>query len=145
MSGAPRQAQAASASRPEQDRERSIAEWVTLGISIAVVLAVVGLISLFSLRGGNAPPAIAVEPRMDALRHDEGGFYLPVVVRNEGDRTAEDVVVSAELDAGEHPTETADFTITFLAGGDEVEGTFVFRSDPARGDLTVRVVSFLEP
>jgi uncharacterized protein (TIGR02588 family) len=69
-------------------------------------------------------------------------YYLPVAVTNRGGRTAEEVLIMAELVTGEGPPETAEFVIDFLAGGETGEGTVVFPADPSAGELTVRVVSF---
>ncbi len=82
---------------------------------------------------------------MQELRQDNGGYYFPVIVRNEGDPTVEEVTIEAELDIGSGEPETAQFTVNFLAGGEQVEGTFAFQHDPAEGDLTARVMSFQEP
>jgi uncharacterized protein (TIGR02588 family) len=124
---------------------RSAAEWTTLGISVAVVLAVVGLISVLQVRSGDDAPTIVVEPVMAAAREEGGSHYLPVDVRNTGARTAQDVRVQAELDTGSGTPTTAEFTIAFLAGGDTMQGTFIFSEDPGQGTLTVEATSYLEP
>ncbi|HEV2073517.1 MAG TPA: TIGR02588 family protein [Thermomicrobiales bacterium] len=130
---------------PSGDKDRSVAEWTTLGISIAILVFILGLTTYLYVRGGEKPAAILVEPQMQELRQDNGGYYLPVIVRNEGDPTVEEVNIEAELDTGAGEPETAQFTVNFLAGGEQVEGTFVFQHDPAEGDLTTRVMSFQEP
>ncbi len=68
-----------------------------------------------------------------------------MTIRNDGDRTVEDVIVQGQLVAGEGEPETAEITITFLAGGETVEGVMVFRSDPAQGELTTGVTSYKKP
>lgn len=126
-------------------RGRSIAEWTTLGISIVIVLVVVGVITSLYAGGDAQPPVISVEPRLGAVRQDTGGYYLPVDVTNTGDQTAQDVQIEGELDAGSGAPEMAEFTITFLAGGEQVQATLVFQSDPEQGQLTTRVTSFQDP
>ncbi len=124
---------------------RTTAEWITLGISVVVLLAVVGLVGYLHVSGGDHPPIIVVEARLDETRQDAEAYYVPVEVRNRGDRTAGDVQVQAELDTGTGPPLTAEFTVTFLAGGQEVEGTFVFSEDPTSGTLTVDATSYRKP
>ena len=124
---------------------RSIAEWTTLAISTAILVALLGGVTWLMFRGANEPATIAVEPQMDQLREAESGYYLPVIIRNEGDTTAANVVAHGELDTGSGQPETADVTIEFLDGDEQVAGTFVFRSDPRSGDLSVGVTSFEEP
>lgn len=132
---------------PDQaaSESRSAAEWTTLVMSVLVVLGVVGLVTVLHVGGGDDPPVIAVEPMTDTVRRETDGYYLTVEVRNRGDRTAENVQVQAELDTGSGTPLTADFTIPFLAGGELVEGTFVFAEDPAQGDLTIEATSYQEP
>ena len=124
---------------------RSTAEWTTLGISITVVLGILGLITYLYVSGGGEPPSIMVETKIRELRSEANGYYLPVEVVNEGDRTAEEVRVEAELDTGTGQPETAEITVTFLAGGERVTGTFIFSEDPSAGDLTVQAVSYKDP
>jgi uncharacterized protein (TIGR02588 family) len=119
---------------------RSAAQWTGLGISVAVVLAVVGLIVFQELTGGDRPPTIEVLPNMEALRSDADAHYLPVEIANRGDLTAENVRVRLSLPSGE----ATELEIQFLAGGDSAEGTAVFSEDPSSG-LTVDVLGFLEP
>lgn len=130
---------------PSADKDRSVAEWTTLGISFTILILILGLTTYLYVRGGQKPAVILVEPQMQELRQDSGGYYLPVIVRNVGDPTVEEVLIQAELDTGAGEPETAQFTVNFLAGGERVKGTFVFQHDPAEGDLTARVISFQEP
>ena len=127
------------------DTRLNIAEWVTLGISLAIVIAVLGVTSWLALHGDVAPATFDVSPKTDQVRHHNDAWYLPIDVRNVGDDTAADVVVRAELDTGNGEAETAEFTVTFLSGGDRTSGTAVFRHDPREGDLSVMVASFSEP
>lgn len=123
---------------------RSVAEWTTLGISLAVLIGVVCLVTYLYFDGDHRPPAITVDARLSELRSDVGGFYLPVDVVNTGDVTAVDVVIQAELDMGTGTPFTTEFTVTFLAGGEQVRGTFIFGDDPTQGKLEVRAISYKE-
>lgn len=134
-----------SQTSPSGDKDRSVAEWTTLGISIAILIFILGLTTYLYVRGDEQPAIILVEPQMQELRQDSGGYYLPVIVRNEGDPTVEEVHIEAELDAGTGEPETAQFMIHFLAGGEQLEVTFIFQHDPAEGELTTRATSFQEP
>lgn len=124
---------------------RTIAEWTTLGISLAILALVFGSITWLSLKGDSEPTRVQVTPLLDAVQHEGGVWYLPVEVTNRGDRTAEAVTVEATLDTGEKEPEGAEITFGFLASRETVRGTFVFTSDPASGELTVRPASFKEP
>lgn len=143
MSGTAQEQQGGTS--PSGQQGRSIAEWTTLAISAAIFLALLGGVTWLAFRGSEKPATIVVEPQMGQVREDESGYYLPVIIRNKGDSTAASVVARGELDTGSGQPETAEVTIDFLDGDEDVAGTFVFRSDPRSGDLTVGVTSFEEP
>ncbi|HKG28877.1 MAG TPA: hypothetical protein VKB01_07075 [Thermomicrobiales bacterium] len=79
------------------------------------------------------------------MRHEGESYYLSVEVTNRGGRTAEEVVVQAELASSDGAAETSEFTLDFLAGGETREGTAVFATDPLAGELTIDVASFQSP
>jgi uncharacterized protein (TIGR02588 family) len=124
---------------------RSVAEWTTLAIGAALILGLVGLVTYLYVSGNNRPPVVEAKPLDQEIRREAGAYYVPITVTNQGGRTAEEVVIQAELSTSEEAPEVAEFTIDFLAGGETVEGTVVFSADPSAGELTVDVVSFLTP
>ena len=124
---------------------RTFAEWTTLAISVVILLGTLGLISWLHFTENTDPANVTVEPQLDLLRQESSGYYLPVIVHNEGGETIRDVQIQAELltDSGE--PESADFTINFLVGGERVDGTFIFQQDPTQGDLTTAAGSYQAP
>ena len=126
-----------------QERRRPIqaAEWVTFAVASVIVLAVIGAI-LLQVPRSVAPAAPAVE--VGRVQERNGAFFVPVVVTNEGDDTAQNVQVNATLtlDDGEV---TADQVVDFLAGGEQEELEFVFEDDPDGGELDVVVGGFSLP
>ena len=76
------------------------------------------------------------------LSKDFESYYLPVAVTNRGGRTAEEVVVQAEVAESDGSSQASEFTLDFLAGGETREGTAVFATDPSAGELTIAVASF---
>lgn len=142
--GGPDQRPAQKARREDSDGlgGRTVAEWTTLSISVILILGLVGLVTYISISGGSHPPIVEARPLDQEIRQDGDTYYLPVAVTNRGGRTAEEVLIMAELVTGEEPPESAEFTIDFLAGGETTEGTVVFAGDPSAAELTVRVASF---
>jgi uncharacterized protein (TIGR02588 family) len=126
-------------------RERSVAERTTLAISIILILGLVGLVTYVSINGGNEPPIVEAKPLPAEMRHEGESYYLPVTVTNRGGRTAQEVLIQAELVGGDGSSEETDFTLDFLAGGETREGTVVFTTDPSTGELTIAVASFQSP
>jgi len=123
-------------------RERTAAEKITLAISVFLILGLVALVTYVSITGGGEPPVVEARPLPDEIRHEGESFFLPVAVTNRGGQTAEEVMIQAELAGSDGSPESAEFTLDFLAGGETREGTVVFASDPATGELTVDVASF---
>ena len=121
---------------------RTPAEWVTLAVSSLILAVLVALIAtqIDDTRASAAPVAeIAGKPRKIGDLH-----HVDVTVTNEGDHTAANVQVSAELTV-DGKTSSADQTIDFLAGDEEEDLVFVFEDDPGDGELTVAVTSFASP
>ena len=123
-------------------RQRTAAERITLAISIILILGLVALVTYVSITGGGEPPIVEARPLPDEIRHEGESYFLPVAGTNRGGQTAAEVTIQAELAGSDGSAETSEFTLDFLAGGETREGTAVFASDPAAGELTVDVASF---
>jgi uncharacterized protein (TIGR02588 family) len=113
---------------------------VSLLGSAAVVLVVVGLI--VAQIGDDRPAAPTV--RVDGVRAVGDVFHVDVTVRNDGDDTAANVQVVAELTVA-GTTSSGDQTIDFLSGGEDRELSFVFDRDPASGELRVAISGYAVP
>ncbi len=70
-----------------------VAEWVTLGVSVTVVLVVISLVGYEYFTSSAQPPVIEARPQVGEVREVDGDYYLPVEVTNRGEQTAEDVKV----------------------------------------------------
>ena len=120
---------------------RTVAEWVTFGVSCAILAAVLALIATqLSNSDDPAAPVAAV----DAVRSLDGRHYVDVLVTNQGDDPAANIQVNAALVIDASTTQ-GDQTIDFLAADEEVQLTFVFNDDPALGELTIAVTGFTDP
>lgn len=124
---------------------RSLAEWVTFGISASIVLALVALVTYFHLTTPATPAAIEVETRLDETYQSGSRYYLPITVRNTGGSTGEDVRVRATLTDGGARSESSEVLIPFLAGGGSNRAVVAFGGDPRQGQISAVVVSYLEP
>jgi uncharacterized protein (TIGR02588 family) len=128
-----------------RERGRSVAEWVTLTISSAILLAVVATLVYHQLSGGDDPPVIEAIVGLEGLRAAGDTYYLPVEIANQGGATAQDVRVVISIGSDQAGRESAELLIDFLAGGATAKGTVVFHQDPRRVPLEIDVVSYLEP
>lgn len=124
-------------------KRRSAAEWVSLGLSLVIVAGIVGLVVYAHLTRSDAPPVVAIQPRLDQVRAANGSFYLPVEVTNEGGQTVEALNIDLTL-SGEGEGQAVQVTLPFLADGETARAVVVFGSHPADGTLAV-TFSYLEP
>jgi uncharacterized protein (TIGR02588 family) len=124
--------------------KRTTAEWVTLGVSLVVLLGLVGMVLFVSLTRGDRSSTIKVEPVLNEVRQSEDAYYLPVNITNDGDLAVGDVEVELSLASEGSEPETIAFTVLFLAGGETSQEIVVFSSDPSKGELS-QVVGFHEP
>jgi uncharacterized protein (TIGR02588 family) len=128
-----------------RDRERAVAEWTSFAISSAILLGVVGFLTYRHFTGEDTPPVVEVQTRVEGVRQAGERFYVPIEVVNRGAETAQDVLIRVELRTGAEEPEEAELQFDFLAGGATERGTAIFRRDPRLGELSVEVMSYLEP
>ena len=114
---------------------------MTFSVSLAVLTAIVVLIAL-QIPGPDVVPK--PKARVQGVREVDRQFHVDVVVANNGDRTAANVQVSATLDIRGRSF-ASDQTVDFLAGSEAVELVFIFKDDPAKGQLTVDVTGYARP
>lgn len=119
-----------------RSERRPAAEWVTLIVSLAVVLGLIGLVALQFRSDGQV--RIAVSPRMEEMWEADGLHYLPLEVTNTGGPTALDVVVRVK--SGD---EEIEISLDILAGGGADRVVAVFQTRPTTVDASV--LSFRVP
>ncbi len=127
-------------SDPSKKPIRNRAEWVSLGISLVLLSAVVGTVLSLWLHPSLKPAEFMVE--LGQVRTANGHYYLPVTVKNEGDATAAQVTVEGSLDAAPDD-EIATTTFDFVPARSDAEGILIFSQEPS--GATVRVISYQEP
>lgn len=136
--------QSSEATGPQdRDESRSVAEKVSFFLSSVLLLAVLGGTVYLWVRDRNSdPPVLEVSSRLEQRR---GKYYVPFTVINQGEETATEIQVIAELRINGELVEWGDQRIDFLSRQEEAEGAFIFVRDPKAGELTVRVASYVMP
>ena len=124
---------------------RSVAEWTTLGVSVAIILLLIGLVGYLFLNEGDKPAIIEVTPMLSATRQVNGTYYVPVEVTNRGSRTVEQLRARVVLMNAQGQLETAEIEFDFLASGATDQAVVVFGDDPSGNTVTGQVVSYLVP
>ena len=125
--------------------DRTRAELVTLAISILLFGGLVGGLVWLELQRGDEPARVTVTPHFSKVEQHDDAWYLPVTIRNDGDRATDvlrvDLVRPIE---GEDP-EVAELEYAFVAGDEEVEGIAVFDEEPTKDTIEIDVISVTEP
>jgi uncharacterized protein (TIGR02588 family) len=117
-------------------------EWTVFGISLALILAVAGLLVYQEITGGDSPASLVA--RADAPQATAGGFAVPIDVRNIGDTSAEEVRIEAAL-TWTGGTERGEVVVPLVPYRSKRRAWIAFSHDPRDGEITVRVLGYREP
>lgn len=129
-----------------EPRRRSTAEWTTLGVSVAIIAALIGA-ALYEQFARTEPAGIVIEVEVDragAERRDDR-WYVPYTVSNRGGDPAMDVSLIFEISAGDEMVEESTATVAFLATSGSTAGELVTALDPTAHEIEARVGSLLRP
>ena len=118
-------------------------EWAILGVSAAVVVALVGFLLVDGITDEGRPPQPAVEVHAEAAYDTATGWIVPATATNTGDGAATGVVLRATtlVDGVEEESEV---DIDYLPPGTDVEISFGFSAEPDEA-VEVQVVAFRLP
>lgn len=128
----------------EQQRKRSLAEWVTFSAATLILAGIFGLVCYTWVNDKHEPPILSVTNKQK-IREVNGQFYVPFEIINTGGETAESVQIMAELKINNEVIETGEQQIDFLSRSEREEGAFIFKTDPRKGQLILRVASYKSP
>ena len=123
--------------------EKNLLEWTVFAIGLVLVLATLGYLVRESIADEGKPPEVVV--RLGAPRPSESGYLVPVEVANDGQTTAEDVLVPIFLEMPDGRREEAELSIAFLPRDSRRNGWVSFRTDPRRGTLGLGAIAFEVP
>jgi uncharacterized protein (TIGR02588 family) len=113
-------------------------EWTVFGLSAILVIAVFGVLAQEAIRWKDSPADLHVELGEPELQ--DGAWWLPVKVRNDGEGLATDVEI--EVTAG---GEQAGFTVDFAPRGTAREGRVSFPESVDPRDARVSIRGYQEP
>lgn len=121
---------------------RSLAEKVSLSISLFLVSIIVALICYTWITGDTNPPILSIST--EKTREVNQQYYVPFTITNSGGKTATSVEITAELVTSK-TTQFGRQEIDFLSRQETQSGEFIFNQNPEAGELKVRVASYQEP
>jgi uncharacterized protein (TIGR02588 family) len=127
-------------------RRKSIAEWVTLSLSVLVVgaLIVVALVEESRRQDGDGTSLqLTFDTERAAARGES--FYIPYSVANTGSEAISSPEIWIEVYDGERVVESTEISVQFLPLQGKQNGVFVTTQDPASHSLRSRVESLQFP
>ena len=122
--------------------KRNAVEWAVLLVSIAGIVALVGVLVAEGI-AESRPPDPEVRLRSAEARQATLGWIVPADVANGGDQAVEAVVLEATATVG-GIDESSEIEVNFLPAGTTVEVAFAFSGQPD-GEVTVRLVGYRMP
>ena len=131
------------------DREQvlppTIIEWSVRGVSLLLLLALVGYVGWHALQPAR-PTRFTYEVDMGDLREVGEEWALPASIRNEGDTSVLDLKVVGELsDGGAEPVDEAEVTLPLLGARESADFTLWFSEDPREFELEWNVDGYHLP
>ncbi|RYD37440.1 MAG: hypothetical protein EOP85_17585 [Verrucomicrobiaceae bacterium] len=130
-----------NASTPENPT-KNLLEWIVFGISTALVLTVLAMLTLAALQVDDGPPVMRAQAGQPVSK--DGWLNIPVTVRNEGHKVAANVEVRVCIGTGEEKRE-AGFTVDFVPRGGSRSGAVSFRDMGGSQELECEVLGYEEP
>lgn len=128
---------------PSLAERTPIAEWLAAGLGLILTLGVIGYLLSEAARDRATPPSLSV--RAEPAQRTEGGYVLPVVVRNSSYATAASVEIRGTLEQNGEVLEERRATFAYIPGRGEARGGLVFQQDPARLAVKVAAEGYEEP
>jgi uncharacterized protein (TIGR02588 family) len=121
---------------------RNWLEWANLVVSAVALVGLVGYLAFTAVQSPE-PPQVTVKGRLEEARDVDGGWELPVIVRNDGGEAASQVAVEGTATIG-GAEETAELEVDLLGAGTEEELVMRFSGAP-EGDVELRIVGYHVP
>lgn len=125
--------------RPHKNR----LEWSVFAASAVVVVAVLVYLGWSAIHDRRTPPDLRIFTGTTVAAADS--YRVPIVVRNDGQSTAESVSIEVLLLRGNEEIERADLELPFVPRQSEREGWVTFRHDPRCCTLQSRAVGYEAP
>lgn len=125
---------------------RTGVSWLARGVALLGLVFFTGSVAILAYEGlfsAGGPPVmrakiIAVQPQGDQ-------WHVRIRIDNDGGSTGAAVRVVADLTQSGRVVEQADVEFAYVPAGSWQEGGLIFRHDPARNALALRVVGYVEP
>ena len=115
-------------------------EWAVFAASLVAILVCVGVLGYEQLTHGGAPPRLTAT--VASVVEQPEGFGVEILIRNGGDRTAENIHLELAI---EGTPDRAEAVVAYVPYRSQRRAWLVLPTDPRSRRLLVRVLGFEEP
>jgi uncharacterized protein (TIGR02588 family) len=129
--------------KPSRVQGTPIAEWFAASCGLVLTIGIIGYLLAEGLRERQGPPSLFVAN--EPAQRTEGGYVLPLVVRNSSFATAAGVEIRGTLKQNGDVVEERRTTFAYVPGRGETRGGLVFQSDPNRLTISLVAEGYEEP
>lgn len=123
--------------------EISPAEWVVAVLGALVVFALIAFLIYDALRDEHRPPQL--EAAIVSIEQSGSAYLVEFRVHNDGDESAANVTIEAQLSDGGAPLETYTTTLDYVPAHSTRAGAALFQRDPAQFELEVHPAAYQNP
>lgn len=125
--------------------KRAPVEIIVFSLSLSLILATVGFLVYDGLIKERKPPVVRIELKRDRVERTEGGFRLPLVLRNSGDEAVQNVMVQVTATSKTGEIESSEVVMPFLPEGSIRNAVVLFTVDPRDVIIDARTASYILP
>ncbi len=130
--------------RKVEQSQTPMLEWAAAGIGLALIIALVFVISREALREREAEPP-SIEIKLGAIRQSASGYMVAFEAINRANGTAAALTVEGTVASGQQIIERSQATIDYVPGHGRAGGGLFFSHDPRRYALSARATGFQDP
>lgn len=127
----------------DQARKSPAIEWVAGGLGLLITLALIGFVGWQAFQGSGEPPQ--PEVRITSVVGQGDTYLVKILAENHSSQTVAELSVEGTLTAPQGEPEKSSTTFSYVPGNSEAKGGLLFASDPAAGELQVRVTGYRLP
>ncbi len=135
-------AKKADSSRSDSSIPRRLAEWVSLGVSIALILATATYLVVQGLRGQSVFVPVTVKVLENEIAEAGSQHILPIEVHNLGQQTVRALTGEVTIALTENQTEAHEFTIDYLGVRGREKVYVYFDHDPRGRDVRAKPLTY---
>ncbi len=129
-------------SRDASSVPRRLAEWISLGVSVVLILATASYLVVQGLRGQSAFVPVTVTVLKNEVSTRESQFILPIEVSNQGEQTIRAFTGEVSIPLTENETESHEFTIDYLGVRAREKVYVYFDQDPRGRDVKAKPLTY---